>query len=230
MRGRDAREGFAPTDTREARRVWVVLRLCNDDRLGAAFGKHSRLDAQHDDAKDSHTVDVVGFVDEAAEQKTERDAEHHCGVLHLELILQQCQVRGIPVPCGLSSTCPTEHAASMPAGEWVPIRRAYTDTVCHLLVCSALQYPCIEDIVSANPTMTVPVTKCVPVVCQLERAYNIGRAARVSESCVALKAVWLFTRATRRASQVVLVGAEHECEPRQADDRAGQVGEAWQEE
>ena len=53
----------------------------------------------------------------------------------------------------------------------------------------------------------------------------------MSESCaVALKAVWLFTRATRTASQVVLVGAEHECEPRQADDRAGQVGHAWQEE
>ena len=38
---------------------------------------------------------------------------------------------------------------------------------------------------------------------------------------------WLSTRV---ASQVVLVGAEHECEPRQADDRAGQVGDAWQEE
>ena len=77
----------------------VVLALCSDDGLGAAFGKHSRLDAQHDDAKDSHTVDVVGVVDEAAEQETERHAEHHCGVLHLELILQQCQVLGIPVWC-----------------------------------------------------------------------------------------------------------------------------------
>ena len=37
--------------------------------------------------------------------------------------------------------------------------RLHTDTVCHLLKCSALQYTCIEDIVSANPTMTVPVTK-----------------------------------------------------------------------
>ena len=69
---------------------------------------------------------------------------------------------------------------------------------------------------------------CMPVG---ESLQYIGRAARVSESCaVALKAVWLFTRATRTASQVVLVGAEHECEPRQADDRAGQVGHAWQEE
>ena len=38
--------------------------------------------------------------------------------------------------------------------------------MCHLLECSALQYCCIEDIVSENPIMTVPVTK---VACVIQR-------------------------------------------------------------
>ena len=65
---------------------------------------------------------------------------------------------------------PTEHAASKPdtdrrvahtasRGVGAISARVHTDTVCHLLKCSALQYTCIDDIVSANPTMTVPVTK-----------------------------------------------------------------------
>ena len=61
-----------------------------------------------------------------------------------------CSVVPAATPIAVSHT----HTASREVGA-----RAYTDTVCHLLVCSALQYPCIEDIVSANPTMTVPVTK-----------------------------------------------------------------------
>ena len=40
-----------------------------------------------------------------------------------------------------------------------------------------------------------------------------------------------FTCATRQASQVVLaVVAEHDGKPREAGERAGQVGETWQVE
>ena len=59
-----------------------------------------------------------------------------------------CSVVPAATPIAVSHT----HTASRGVG-------APALTVCHLLVCSALQYPCIEDIVSANPTMTVPVTK-----------------------------------------------------------------------
>jgi hypothetical protein len=129
--------------------------------------------------------------------------------------------------------------------------------MCHLLECSALQYCCIEDIVSENPIMTVPVTK---VACVIQRYARVlvslieymcthtvfllnapchrryiacHRCACYTGERAYRESWWHESRgslATRIANQIILVGAEHECEPRQADDRAGQVGEAWQEE